>query len=156
MAAMMAPWLEMIAHEDGIEAERLGETGEIQKLARSKLFCRGLVAELEQRVLLDEDGNQNSWSEMISPPERAFNASSRPRGHVAACRDFCDADRSFRREGPMKLGVALPMTDIGGEPAVVRDFAQAAEDLGYDFLAGTDHVLGVNAASRPDSCCSDS
>ena len=50
----------------------------------------------------------------------------------------------------MKLGVALPLTDIGGEPAVVRDFAQAAEDLGYDFLAGTDHVLGVNAASRPD------
>jgi len=50
----------------------------------------------------------------------------------------------------MKLGVALPLTDIGGEPAVVRDFAQAAEDLGYGFLAGTDHVLGVNAASRPD------
>src|SRR6516162_1122469 len=50
----------------------------------------------------------------------------------------------------MKLGVALPLTDIGGEPAVVRDFAQAAEDLGYDFLAATDHVLGVNAASRPD------
>ena len=50
----------------------------------------------------------------------------------------------------MELGVALPLTDIGGEPAVVRDFAQAAEDLGYDFLAGTDHVLGVNAASRPD------
>ena len=50
----------------------------------------------------------------------------------------------------MKLGVALPLVDIGGEPAVVREFAESAEDLGYDFLAGTDHVLGVNKASRPD------
>ena len=50
----------------------------------------------------------------------------------------------------MKLGVALPLVDIGGEPAVVREFAETAEDLGYDFLAGTDHVLGVNKASRPD------
>lgn len=50
----------------------------------------------------------------------------------------------------MKLGVALPLTDIGGEAAVVRDFAQAAEALGYDYLAATDHVLGVNVASRPD------
>jgi probable F420-dependent oxidoreductase len=50
----------------------------------------------------------------------------------------------------MKLGVALPLIDVGGDPAIVRDFAQAAEGLGYDYLAGTDHVLGVNAASRPD------
>lgn len=50
----------------------------------------------------------------------------------------------------MKLGFALPLTDVGGEPAVVRDLAQTAEDLGYDFLVATDHVLGVNAASRPD------
>ena len=50
----------------------------------------------------------------------------------------------------MKLGVALPLVDIGGEPAVVREFAERAEALGYDFLAGTDHVLGVNKASRPD------
>jgi probable F420-dependent oxidoreductase len=49
----------------------------------------------------------------------------------------------------MKLGVALPLIDIGGEAATVRDFAQAAEDLGYDYLAATDHVLGVNAVSRP-------
>jgi probable F420-dependent oxidoreductase len=50
----------------------------------------------------------------------------------------------------MKLGVALPLTDVGGDPSIVRDFAQAAEGLGYDYLVGTDHVLGVNAASRPD------
>jgi probable F420-dependent oxidoreductase len=50
----------------------------------------------------------------------------------------------------MQLGVSLPLIDIGGDPAVVRTFAQAAEEAGYDHLAAPDHVLGVNAASRPD------
>src|SRR5262245_59999605 len=50
----------------------------------------------------------------------------------------------------MKLGIALPLIDTGGDPAVVRDFGQAAEALGYDHLAAPDHVLGVNVASRPD------
>ena len=49
----------------------------------------------------------------------------------------------------MKLGVALPLIDIGGEPATVRTFAEAAEEAGYDHLAAPDHVLGVNVASRP-------
>jgi probable F420-dependent oxidoreductase len=39
---------------------------------------------------------------------------------------------------------------LGGEPAVVREFAETAEALGYDFLSAADHVLGVNRASRPD------
>jgi len=50
----------------------------------------------------------------------------------------------------MQLGVALPLIDIGGAPEVVRDFAQAAEDCGYDHLAAPDHVLGANVANRPD------
>jgi probable F420-dependent oxidoreductase len=49
----------------------------------------------------------------------------------------------------MKLGIALPLIDIGGEPATVRAFAEAAEEAGYDHLAAPDHVLGVNVASRP-------
>ena len=49
----------------------------------------------------------------------------------------------------MKLGVALPLVDIGGEPDAIRDFAQAAEEIGYHGLAAPDHVLGVNVASRP-------
>jgi len=32
----------------------------------------------------------------------------------------------------MKLGIALPLIDTGGDAATVRDFAQAAEGLGYD------------------------
>lgn len=50
----------------------------------------------------------------------------------------------------LKIGVALPLVDIGGAPETVRHFAQAAEDFGYHHLTATDHVIGVNAASRPD------
>ncbi len=50
----------------------------------------------------------------------------------------------------MKLGTLIPQNDIGGTPAAVRDFVQTAEKLGYDYIAAADHVLGVNAASRPD------
>jgi probable F420-dependent oxidoreductase len=50
----------------------------------------------------------------------------------------------------MRLGVAIPQTDIGGEPEVVGEFAQAAEGYGYAHLASYDHVLGANVASRPD------
>jgi len=32
----------------------------------------------------------------------------------------------------------------------VREFAEAAEQLGYDHLGAPDHVLGVNVASRPN------
>ena len=49
----------------------------------------------------------------------------------------------------MQLGSLLPLGDIGGEPAVVREYAQAAETIGYHFVEAPDHVLGVNAASRP-------
>jgi len=50
----------------------------------------------------------------------------------------------------MELGALIPLGDFGGAPAVVRDYAQAVEAMGYDFLEAPDHVLGVNAASRHD------
>jgi len=50
----------------------------------------------------------------------------------------------------VKLGTLIPQGDISGAPATIREFAQAAEDLGYDYLAAADHVLGVNVESRPD------
>ena len=49
----------------------------------------------------------------------------------------------------MKLGVALPIVDIGGEPDTIRDLVQAAEEIGYQGIALPDHVLGANPASRP-------
>ena len=47
----------------------------------------------------------------------------------------------------MQLGVLVPFTDTGGEPSLVRDFAQSLEALGYDFLEAPDHVLGANPAT---------
>ena len=35
----------------------------------------------------------------------------------------------------MKLGVVFPQTEIGSDPAVIRDYAQAAKGAGYDHLA---------------------
>ena len=50
----------------------------------------------------------------------------------------------------MRLGVMLPLHDIGGDPAVMRDFVHATEAQGYTNLGLADHVLGVNVATRPD------
>ena len=50
----------------------------------------------------------------------------------------------------MKLGAVFPQTEIGSDPGAVREYAQAAEDLGYNHIIAFDHVLGANAESRPD------
>ncbi len=44
----------------------------------------------------------------------------------------------------MKLGVVLPQTEIGGDVAFLRDYVQAAEALGFDYLLAYEHVLGAN------------
>src|SRR5260221_12427582 len=44
----------------------------------------------------------------------------------------------------MQPGASLPVGDIGTGPAVLRDYAQGAEGLGYTYLLGPDHVLGGN------------
>ena len=48
----------------------------------------------------------------------------------------------------MQLGAIFPQTEIGADPVAVRDFAQAAESLGYQDLAVFDHVLGADASKR--------
>ena len=48
----------------------------------------------------------------------------------------------------MQLGAIFPQTEIGSDPAAVKDFAQAAEDLGYEHLLVFDHVLGADASKR--------
>jgi probable F420-dependent oxidoreductase len=42
----------------------------------------------------------------------------------------------------MKIGVVFPQTEIGSDPAVIRDYAQATEGAGYQHLLVFDHVLG--------------
>src|SRR5258708_36624398 len=49
----------------------------------------------------------------------------------------------------MQLDTVLRYGDIGGDPAIVREYALTAEAIGYHFVEAADHVLGVNAASRP-------
>ena len=44
----------------------------------------------------------------------------------------------------MKLGVIFPQTEIGNDPIAIRDYAQAAEQLGYHHLLVYDHVLGAH------------
>ncbi len=44
----------------------------------------------------------------------------------------------------MKLGVVFPQTEIGSDPVAIRDYAQAAEQLGYHHVLVFDHVLGAH------------
>ena len=43
----------------------------------------------------------------------------------------------------MKIGAVFPHLEIGSDPVVLRDWAQAAEELGYSHLLVYDHVLGA-------------
>ena len=44
----------------------------------------------------------------------------------------------------MKLGIVFPQADIGSDPAVIRAFARAVEDAGFDYLLAYDHIIGVH------------
>ena len=48
----------------------------------------------------------------------------------------------------MQLGAIFPQTEIGADPGGVRDFAQAAEAMGYQHLLVFDHVLGADASQH--------
>ncbi len=45
----------------------------------------------------------------------------------------------------MRLNAFFPTRDIGSDPAKIRDWAQAAEDLGYAGIEVADHVFGATA-----------
>lgn len=45
----------------------------------------------------------------------------------------------------MQLNAFFPTRDIGTDPAKIRDWAQAAEDLGYAYIEVPDHVFGTTA-----------
>lgn len=44
----------------------------------------------------------------------------------------------------MKFGVVFPQNEFPTDPISARDFVQAAEGLGYDYVLIYDHVLGAN------------
>jgi len=44
----------------------------------------------------------------------------------------------------MKIGVVFPQVEIGTDPAAIRDYAQAVEEMGYTHILAFDHVLGAS------------
>ena len=50
----------------------------------------------------------------------------------------------------MKLGLIFPQTEIPDDASAIRDYVQAVEAEGFDYLLAFDHVLGVNVEERPE------
>jgi probable F420-dependent oxidoreductase len=46
----------------------------------------------------------------------------------------------------LEVGVIFPQTEIEPDPSAIKDFAQAAEDMGYAYIFIADHVLGADPA----------
>ena len=44
----------------------------------------------------------------------------------------------------VKLGVMLSFSEIGADPVVIRDYAQALEGGGFDFVSAPEHVVGAH------------
>ena len=49
----------------------------------------------------------------------------------------------------MQTGAVLPQTEMPVDAASIRDFAQALQDLGYEHLITSDHVVGANPDGHP-------
>ena len=49
----------------------------------------------------------------------------------------------------MQYGVVFPQTEFGNDRSVIKDYAQTAEGLGYDYLLVYDHVLGAHPNREP-------
>ena len=50
----------------------------------------------------------------------------------------------------MQVGVSIHTTEIGNDPIAIRDFVQAAEDMGYEHLTLIDHVIQSGKAVADD------
>jgi len=48
----------------------------------------------------------------------------------------------------MRYGAVFPQTEIGDDPGAVRAYAQAVEEMGYEYLLAYDHVLGADTSVR--------
>lgn len=58
----------------------------------------------------------------------------------------------------MQIGTTFPQTTIGNDPIAIRDFAQAVEGAGYDYLIAYEHIVGADQSRfdeagkfRPDN-----
>src|ERR1041384_5572661 len=73
----------------------------------------------------------------VSPPSLLRAASPRATSPPAHRQRFSNPN--------MRLNAFLPTRDIGSDPAKIRDWARAAEDLGYAHIEVADHVFGATA-----------
>lgn len=44
----------------------------------------------------------------------------------------------------MKIGAVYPQIEFPSDPVAIKEYAQALENLGYDYVIAYDHVLGAN------------
>ena len=51
----------------------------------------------------------------------------------------------------MKFGISFPQAEIGTDRIVIRDFAQAAEDMGYNHISVPDHVIQAATPRGPEA-----
>lgn len=48
----------------------------------------------------------------------------------------------------MKVGAVYPQSELGGEPEAIHRFGLAVEEMGFDYLLCSDHVLGASQVNR--------
>jgi alkanesulfonate monooxygenase SsuD/methylene tetrahydromethanopterin reductase-like flavin-dependent oxidoreductase (luciferase family) len=49
----------------------------------------------------------------------------------------------------MRIGLVFPQTEFGNDPTMIKEYAQTAEELGFNHILVYDHVLGANP-DRPE------
>ena len=50
----------------------------------------------------------------------------------------------------IQIGAFFPTNDMPADRVAIRDWAQAAEAIGFDFVVVSDHVLGADWSALPD------
>jgi probable F420-dependent oxidoreductase len=50
----------------------------------------------------------------------------------------------------VQIGAVLSQNEIGADVGALRAYAQAVQDLAYDFLVTADHVVGADPAGHPE------
>ncbi|MBT3535917.1 MAG: LLM class F420-dependent oxidoreductase, partial [Rhodospirillaceae bacterium] len=50
----------------------------------------------------------------------------------------------------MQFGAFFPTRDMPADRTAIRDWAQAVEGIGFDYIQVPDHVLGADRAALPD------
>ena len=48
----------------------------------------------------------------------------------------------------IKTGAFFPTRDVPADQALIKDWTKAAEEIGYDYIEVSDHVLGANRAEH--------